>query len=193
MVHKGKKTSSQERLHRQHRTRHIFSRAHVLRGARTVSKRLVKHYVPIPVRCVCVCVWVCWSGVIGRSANIRQVTQLSCDHPNLPPAGCVQYFYNADEDTGHVQSFNYDGGNGLHLANQNQQICIRYARAPASLVESGSGSTCRQHLLELLNETSFVAGVRGEIAGRCRELQVSFFVCDRYGSNCFCAVVLRQV
>ena len=31
--------------------------------------------------------------------------------------------------TDEVQSFNFDNGNGLHLANQNQAICVRRERA----------------------------------------------------------------
>ena len=51
-----------------------------------------------------------------------QITQYSCDSPNLAPDGCTQYF--ADPTgTGTIQTFNFDGGQ--HLANQDQSICIR--------------------------------------------------------------------
>ncbi len=52
-----------------------------------------------------------------------QVTQYSCNHPNLAPQGCTQYYFG--ETTATVQSFNYNSGNGKHLANQDQQICVR--------------------------------------------------------------------
>jgi len=58
-----------------------------------------------------------------RTWNIK-VTQYSCDSENLAPRGCTQYFYGSDSMV--VQTFNYDGGQ--HLANQNQQICVRNER-----------------------------------------------------------------
>ena len=42
---------------------------------------------------------------------------------NLAPTGCTQWFYGEVE--GQIQSFNFNGGQ--HLANQNQNICIRYS------------------------------------------------------------------
>lgn len=66
------------------------------------------------------------SGVFGISAlpqrnwKIR-VTQFECTYNNLAPQGCTQYFYGGTSGT--VKSFNFDGG--VHLAEQNQKICIR--------------------------------------------------------------------
>lgn len=50
-----------------------------------------------------------------------KITQFACDYHNLAPDGCIQYFYGGT--TGTVQTFNFEGG--LHLANQNQNICVR--------------------------------------------------------------------
>ena len=50
-----------------------------------------------------------------------QVTQYSCGFNNLAPKGCTQYYFG--ETTNTVMSYNYQGG--THLANQDQQICIR--------------------------------------------------------------------
>ena len=50
------------------------------------------------------------------------VLQLSCTSDNLPPEGCTQYHFGST--TGSIKSFNFDGN--LHLAQQNQNICIRY-------------------------------------------------------------------
>ncbi len=58
--------------------------------------------------------------------NISQVSQYSCSYSNLAPTGCTQYFYDAT-GTGTVQTYNYNGG--IHLANQEQTICIREERA----------------------------------------------------------------
>ena len=55
-----------------------------------------------------------------RSWAIK-IAQYSCDYDNLAPKGCLQYHFGSE--TGTVKSFNYDGG--LHLANQDQNICVR--------------------------------------------------------------------
>ena len=44
--------------------------------------------------------------------------------------GCDQYHFDNDDtntliSTGRVSSFNYNNGNGRHLAGQDQTICIR--------------------------------------------------------------------
>lgn len=62
------------------------------------------------------------SGVATRSWSIK-VTQIDCNSQLLAPSGCTQYFYGAAEGT--VRSYNFNNRNGLHLANQNQKICIR--------------------------------------------------------------------
>lgn len=56
-----------------------------------------------------------------RAWNIR-VTQYDCNHLNAAPTGCLQYFFNQDSK-GVLESFNK--ANNVHLANQNQVICIR--------------------------------------------------------------------
>ena len=62
---------------------------------------------------------------LGMNQNNRQwnikITQYSCDYDNLAPKGCTQYHFG--ESTGLVRTFNYQGG--VHLANQNQAICVR--------------------------------------------------------------------
>jgi len=60
------------------------------------------------------------NGLIDSS--FFKVTQISCFSPNLPPAGCTQYFFG--KQTGTIQSYNF-GGTNRHLANQDQVICIR--------------------------------------------------------------------
>ena len=68
-------------------------------------------------------------GRTGRGTQITtrqwsiKVTQYSCDDQNLPPSGCTQYFHGSLIGT--VRSFNYNGGDGHHLANQHQTVCIR--------------------------------------------------------------------
>ncbi len=55
-----------------------------------------------------------------------QVTQYSCQYTNLAPRGCTQYFF--DSTANNIQTFNYNNGNGHHLAQQDQAICIRRER-----------------------------------------------------------------
>ncbi len=55
-----------------------------------------------------------------------QVTQLSCMSPLLAPEGCVNYFFGSQQGT--VRSYNYQNRAGLHLADQEQTICVRRER-----------------------------------------------------------------
>ncbi len=88
-----------------------------------------------------------WTGISPHLPNTTlflapQVTQYNCDYDNLAPQGCTQYFFGSD--TGILKTYNFDGG--LHLANQDQAICIRYnemlpskrRRKKAGLVKSSS-------------------------------------------------------
>ncbi len=81
----------------------------------------------------------------GNTVATRQwqikVTQYSCDYNNLAPQGCVQYYFGQTTQQVwknvyelfffvhkvylQVQTYNYDNGNGRHLANQDQQVCVR--------------------------------------------------------------------
>ena len=57
---------------------------------------------------------------VQRSWAIK-ITQYSCDYINKAPEGCLQWFFGST--TGTIQSFNW--ANKQHLADQNQNICIR--------------------------------------------------------------------
>jgi len=60
------------------------------------------------------------AGTVDSSWHI-QIIQLACDSNSLAPRDCTQYYFG--QTFGTVHSYNYYGG--LHLANQNQLICIR--------------------------------------------------------------------
>lgn len=76
-------------------------------------------------------------GVVGTLPDSRGVTtkvtpkwdftiyQYECGFINSAPPGCLQYFYGPL--TGKIKSFNYDSAT-VHLADQNQKICIRRER-----------------------------------------------------------------
>merc|ERR1711971_892419 len=65
-----------------------------------------------------------------RQWNIK-VTQYAMDFPNKAPKGCLQYHFagdgndDGDLDPTVIRSFNWNVGNGRHLANQDYNICIR--------------------------------------------------------------------
>ena len=42
-----------------------------------------------------------------------QITQIGCDSNLRAPQGCTQYFYGSDSQR--VRSYNFNGGQGLHL------------------------------------------------------------------------------
>ena len=77
------------------------------------------------------------TSIATRSWNIK-ITQYSCDHPNLAPSGCTQYFYGT-EATNHVRTFNWQGTR--HLANQRQNICVRREAGNCRICWSNDGGT----------------------------------------------------
>jgi len=66
-----------------------------------------------------------------RSFAIK-ITQIECNSDLRAPRGCTQWYYGALVNT--VRTFNYNSQKGLHLANQNQNICVRQ--------ESGACQIC---------------------------------------------------
>ena len=57
----------------------------------------------------------------------------------LPPAGCTQYFTGSGPS--HVQTFNYNAGNGRHLADQDQLICVRRESGMCTICWSADAET----------------------------------------------------
>ena len=57
--------------------------------------------------------------------NQPTLLQIPCNTDYTPPDNCLQYFTGI---TGSIQSFNYNGAAGPHLADQDQRICIRPER-----------------------------------------------------------------
>ncbi len=66
-------------------------------------------------------------------ASFFQATQYNCDFQNLAPQGCVQYFFGSN--LGDVRSYNYQNRAGVHLANQDQMICVRYSEETVTLMK----------------------------------------------------------
>jgi len=64
------------------------------------------------------------------SAFTIKVSQIECSSETLPPDDCLQYH---TTDTGTLDSFNYDSGNAVHLADQEYQICVRQGRGNCAI------------------------------------------------------------
>jgi len=68
------------------------------------------------------------SSLTSRSWDMT-VTQIECTSSVLPPVGCTQFFWGNGKYV--LENYNYRGTSavtsnaGIHLANQNQRICIR--------------------------------------------------------------------
>lgn len=97
-----------------------------------------------------------------RQWNIK-VTQYAMDFPNKAPKGCLQYHFvgdgndDGDLDPTVIRSFNWNGGAGRHLANQDYNICIRR--------ESTNSRVCySQDATTFLNDFLISAGVVGDTA-----------------------------
>lgn len=91
------------------------------------------------------------------SITVRQYAE---DFTNLAPKGCNQYHFDSDDTaalslTGTVSSFNYNNGNGRHLASQHQTICIRREAGMSRVCFSQAGDT-------EINDFRISSGVNGE-------------------------------
>jgi len=80
-------------------------------------------YIDVPTDCALLSFHLA-DGVSTTRQWAIEVTQFSCDYENLAPQGCLQYHF-GNSGAGNVESFNFNAGNGIHLANQNQMICVR--------------------------------------------------------------------
>lgn len=86
--------------------------------------------------------------------KILQISQISCHDPyNLAPDGCTQYFQGT---TGTLQTFNYANSN--QLANQMQNMCIRYELFFQLRLDS-SDSGLLQTLLSFPKRRDLVASI----------------------------------
>jgi len=100
------------------------------------------------------------SATFTRSWNIK-VTQYAMDFANKAPKGCLQYHFagdgndDGDLDATIIRSFNWNGGMGRHLANQDYNICIRR--------EGGIRRVCySQDAASFLNDFLISSGMLGD-------------------------------
>jgi len=92
--------------------------------------------------------------VSNRQWNIK-ISQYECGYSNLAPSGCTQWFF-GDDATGTVMTFNFD--NGVHLANQNQNICVRRERGNCKICWTTAIDTDFQVSGKSNNMSGFVKG-----------------------------------
>ncbi len=78
-------------------------------------------YIDLPTGCATLSLHLSETAAAMREWSIKSV-QIPCDSETLAPKGCLQYFY-GNGGEGDVVSFNFNGK--LHLANQNQNACVR--------------------------------------------------------------------
>lgn len=64
------------------------------------------------------------SSLADRNWDIK-IQQYECGHINAAPPGCTQYYWGPVK--GDVRSYNYAGA--VHIAHQNQKVCIRRERS----------------------------------------------------------------
>jgi len=111
------------------------------------------------------------AGDAKRSWEIK-VTHLKCDFNNLAPTGCTQWFFGATE--GQIQTYNFNGK--LHLANQNQNICIRRELNQCQICYSAA--SMQFDLTTMLADDFGVQGVMGKCCGYGTDAAVT------YGYDC---------
>merc|ERR1712086_693689 len=119
-----------------------------------------------------------------RQWNIK-VTQYAMDFPNKAPKGCLQYHFTGDGnddgvlDPTVIRSFNWNGGTGRHLANQDYNICIRRESTITRVCYSQDAAT-------FTNDFLISTGADGDaampIVAKCL-LGVGTGNCGNYGAN----------
>jgi len=124
------------------------------------------------------------STVFTRQWNIK-ITQYSMDFINKAPKGCLQYHFvgdgndDGDLDPTVIRSFNWNGGNGRHLANQDYNICIRRESTNTRICYSQDATT-------FFNDFLISTGVAGDaampIVAKCL-LGGATGLCGNYGAG----------
>jgi len=122
--------------------------------------------------------------VFTRQWNIK-ITQYSMDFINKAPKGCLQYHFvgdgndDGDLDPTVIRSFNWNGSNGRHLANQDYNICIRRESTITRVCYSQDAAT-------FTNDFLISTGADGDaampIVAKCL-LGVGTGNCGNYGAN----------
>merc|ERR1719219_380257 len=82
-------------------------------------------YIPASDQCNVLNANIGSSSAATTSAFTIKVTQIECSSKTVAPNGCLQYF---TEDTGTIETFNYNSAAGVLLVNQDYSSCVRTGR-----------------------------------------------------------------
>jgi len=82
-------------------------------------------YIPASDQCNVLNANIGSSSTATTSALTIKVTQIECSSKTKAPNGCLQYF---TEDTGTIETFNYNSAAGVLLVNQDYSSCVRTGR-----------------------------------------------------------------
>jgi len=116
------------------------------------------------------------------------VRQYGCDYENLAPKGCDQYHFDNDDNnaldtTGIVQSFNFNNGNGRHLANQDQTICIRRDAEMQRVCFSQMGGAVVNDFLISSGAMGDDAKISSGLVGKLSGASGTMAACGNYGTT----------
>jgi len=90
-------------------------------------------YVPASSTCNVLSSFFGSSTTATTSAFTIKITQIKCNAKNKAPEGCLQYL---TASSGSFSTYNYNSGNGPHLANQDYCYCIRAERTACTICYS---------------------------------------------------------
>ena len=110
-----------------------------------------------------------------------RITQYARDFENKAPPGCLQYLFGSD--TGVIRSFNWNGGAGRHLSNQNQLICIRREATRSQICYSQEGGAVfNDFLISAVGvpDVSSQIGLQGATVSSFKILLYMYIDCDRF-------------
>merc|ERR550519_2369507 len=82
-------------------------------------------YIPASDQCNVLNANIGSASTATTSAFTIKVTQIECNSKTKAPNGCLQYF---TEDTGTIETFNYNSAAGVLLVNQDYSSCVRTGR-----------------------------------------------------------------
>jgi len=82
-------------------------------------------YIPASPQCNVLNSNIGSASTATTSAFTIKVTQVECSSKTKAPSGCLQYF---TSDSGTIETYNYNSGGGVLLANQDYSACIRAGR-----------------------------------------------------------------
>merc|ERR1719495_702953 len=100
-------------------------------------------YIPASDQCNVLNANIGSSSTATTSAFTIKVTQIECSSKTKAPNGCLQYF---TEDTGTIETFNYNSAAGVLLVNQEYSACVRSNRLMCTICYSAETTDFKMSL-----------------------------------------------